>query len=766
MKKLVMVRMMIVFLFLSSIAYGRYWPGHYDSGRGLALDEKTYNAYLSSAESGDKDAQYIIGGLYLKGLGVSQDISKSIGWLTMAAQANQLDAQQLLAKLYFLGERVERNDALAYKWLAIMGARNLWLRSLMNDCKVQIDKAAVEQGQKLAQIWLEQWKDKCMTDPKCTFEAFEKTIGISCFYPGNGTGVRKELARNKDKLFQLGNGNGHGYGDTRREFGQTAKNTAAMSVSSDIKEQVDALLALARSGDVRSQTRAGVCFFYGTGYREDNLKALYWFTIAADNGDADAIFCLGRMHMLGIGTVQNPGRAVELLTKAAAKKQVDAMYLLAREYYYGDILEKDDAKAYKWISLMAASDKKAEAIKSKCESIMSREDIEQGRQMAQKPVKVDRVKVGVFVSLYSAKGPSWWQGSEIGWNHVGIASRFNDIEEYELYALIDPGTADDPSLKGQLANYKFSSMLLDASKVEDLQKVDIMVSGNWHVNIKWEIIDAVIEAVKSGVHLVNFEHFGLVRPAYATGFQATKATWASHMNNDIKNNPAEIERYKQKMTELFGLKDPRFIWHLGLKDWKINSNYPGLDFIAAGTITKTCGINGLVGDYVEGQAFELVDDQLTDQWDGRSVARKELNPFTVYRCGKGLAVNMGIVGEFKNIGFPDRDDFVKYCVDWVVEHGGLDRTVASEPVKVRESVWTINQKLISRGLSVSGDYSTAEILNDFGWPYRTEKIAGLEIWYYKITNDYQVPFFIVDDKLIAYGEVFFQTMQWRKIVNQ
>ncbi|MBN2842946.1 MAG: sel1 repeat family protein, partial [Sedimentisphaerales bacterium] len=156
MKKLVMVRMMIVFLFLSSIAYGRYWPGHYDSGRGLALDEKTYNAYLSSAESGDKDAQYIIGGLYLKGLGVSQDISKSIGWLTMAAQANQLDAQQLLAKLYFLGERVERNDALAYKWLAIMGAKNLWVRALMHDCKVQIDKAAVEEVHKLVLVWLEQ----------------------------------------------------------------------------------------------------------------------------------------------------------------------------------------------------------------------------------------------------------------------------------------------------------------------------------------------------------------------------------------------------------------------------------------------------------------------------------------------------------------------------------------------------------------------------------------------------------------------------------
>ena len=144
--------------------------------------------------------------------------------------------------------------------------------------------------------------------------------------------------------------------------------------------------------------------------------------------------------------------------------------------------------------------------------------------MIQAQVNPGRTKVGVFVSLYSAKGPSWWDGQEIGFSHVDVAKKFNDTSKYELFALVDPGTENNEFVKAQLGRFHFSTRVLDASKVSDLQLVDVMVSGNWQVNIEWSVLDAITKAVQSGVHLINEEHFGLIRPGYATGYSATKAT--------------------------------------------------------------------------------------------------------------------------------------------------------------------------------------------------------------------------------------------------
>ncbi|HBF33728.1 TPA: hypothetical protein DDW35_04120 [Candidatus Sumerlaeota bacterium] len=299
----------------------------------------------------------------------------------------------------------------------------------------------------------------------------------------------------------------------------------------------------------------------------------------------------------------------------------------------------------------------------------------------QAQVSPGRTKVGVFVSLYSAKGPSWWDGQEIGFSHVDVARKFNDTSKYELFALVDPGTENNTFIQEQLRRFHFSAKVLDASKVSDLQQVQVMVSGNWQVNIEWSVLDAITKAVQSGVHLINEEHFGLIRPGYATGCPATKATWASHMNKDIESHAEEVKKYKERMTLLFGLTDPQFVWHLSYLDWKVSNKNYILSRFKNVQSSANLGINGLVGTSVSNQPFELVNSSsITDQWDGRTVNATSIDPFSVHRCGRGLAINISLVGDFKSLGSSDREDFVKQCADWAVT------TSVSDPVGTRPEV--------------------------------------------------------------------------------
>ena len=165
------------------------------------------------------------------------------------------------------------------------------------------------------------------------------------------------------------------------------------------------------------------------------------------------------------------------------------------------------------------------------------------------------------------------------------------------------------------------------------------------------------------------------------------------MNKDIESHAEEVRKYKERMTLLFGLTEPQFVWHLPYLDWKINNKNPVFSRFKSIGSSAQLGINGLVGTSVSDQPFELVNKStITDQWDGRTVKNTSLDPFSVHRCGKGFAINIGLVGDFKSLGSSDREDFVKECVDWVVTTSASDAGTrpevggSVEAVKVKDNL--------------------------------------------------------------------------------
>ncbi|MCX7046333.1 MAG: hypothetical protein NTX50_12715 [Candidatus Sumerlaeota bacterium] len=305
------------------------------------------------------------------------------------------------------------------------------------------------------------------------------------------------------------------------------------------------------------------------------------------------------------------------------------------------------------------------------------------------------IKVGVFASLYSASGPSWWQGQPIGFSHLDIAGHFKD-PKYELYAIIDPDSDNDPKLKAALRKFGLSYRWIEGTDVPALSQLDAMISGHFHVNISWEMLDTITVAVHEGASLVNFHHFGLIRPAYATGHQATAATWASHMNDDIARNGDETKRYQERMEVLFGIENADFVWHLGGIKWRVDQPHPLLGKYKKGDIVSM-GVNGLVGNNAPISVVQAISD-VTEDWDGRTVKNAYLNPLTIHRLGRGTAVNCALSGQFGN------KDTCRRYVDWLAaqrdfpdDKDGATSMPLARKAKIEDTIAMLKVKIAAKG---------------------------------------------------------------------
>ena len=89
----------------------------------LAWGEGDLSETKRLAESGDTGAQFILGFLYFKGLGVPQNYAEAMKWYRKAADQGDDNAQFLLGSMYYLGKGVPRNFIKAYVWSSVASTK-------------------------------------------------------------------------------------------------------------------------------------------------------------------------------------------------------------------------------------------------------------------------------------------------------------------------------------------------------------------------------------------------------------------------------------------------------------------------------------------------------------------------------------------------------------------------------------------------------------------------------------------------------------------
>ena len=104
----------------------------------------------------------------------------------------------------------------------------------------------------------------------------------------------------------------------------------------------------ANAGDRIAQNNLGVMYLKGRGVDVDYRSARDWFTAAAEQDLAGAMFNLGIMSLRGYGQVPDAEAASHWFRKAAERGDHEAQFFLALQYTRGNGVEQSPQLAARW----------------------------------------------------------------------------------------------------------------------------------------------------------------------------------------------------------------------------------------------------------------------------------------------------------------------------------------------------------------------------------------------------------------------------------
>jgi hypothetical protein len=372
-------------------------------GHGVTQNyEAAFRLYMGSARLNYSRAQYVVGTMFLTGLGTSKNEKEGVKWILRAAAQSYPDAVNHVGLLYESGDTILEKDILkAYSFFKramelehLDGMTNLANLILSNP---DVDRTednvrdalktlrdAEEKGYAKAQNLLGHLYytgSFVKRDYDKAVELFRKSaeqgnvfaqnnLGI-CYEEGHG--VVKDYATATtyyDRSSKAGNVsamNNLGYIKMlQRQFDQ-AKNLLHDAAD---RGSVDALYNLATMydrgfGDManihlavsyytkasdlnhsKAQKRLGDIYYSGAeGIPIDHGKALQYYFSSALQGNADAQNNLGIMHEEGIGVEQSDEEAVRWYSDAAQQCHMDACFNLALMYEEGKGVERSAMEA-------------------------------------------------------------------------------------------------------------------------------------------------------------------------------------------------------------------------------------------------------------------------------------------------------------------------------------------------------------------------------------------------------------------------------------
>ncbi len=104
----------------------------------------------------------------------------------------------------------------------------------------------------------------------------------------------------------------------------------------------------ANEGYAEAQYCLGNCFYYGRGVEKNEVEAVKWYKKAAEQRHASAQFDLGFCYSNGRGVEKDEKVAIKWYRKSAEQGNVRAQFNLGVRYENGQGVDKDEEEAVKW----------------------------------------------------------------------------------------------------------------------------------------------------------------------------------------------------------------------------------------------------------------------------------------------------------------------------------------------------------------------------------------------------------------------------------
>ena len=139
----------------------------------------------------------------------------------------------------------------------------------------------------------------------------------------------------------------------------------------------------AEQGDAEAQYNLGRMYANGEGVPQDDAEAARWYRLAADQGDASAQYALAGMYAYGRGVPQDEAEAVRWYRLAADQGDAGAQFFLAGMYALGQGVPKDSVLAHMWFNIAGANgNASAREYRDILERDMTRDEISRAIELA------------------------------------------------------------------------------------------------------------------------------------------------------------------------------------------------------------------------------------------------------------------------------------------------------------------------------------------------------------------------------------------------
>ena len=127
----------------------------YRKGLGVPQDYKeAVRLYRLSAEQGDASAQVNLGFMYSKGQGVPQDYKEAVKWYRLSAEQGFAIAQFILGKMYYEGLGISQDYVLAYMWFNLCGySGDKDCVSSIRHIEKRMTLSQIEEAQEMVRNW-------------------------------------------------------------------------------------------------------------------------------------------------------------------------------------------------------------------------------------------------------------------------------------------------------------------------------------------------------------------------------------------------------------------------------------------------------------------------------------------------------------------------------------------------------------------------------------------------------------------------------------
>ncbi|KAI0225298.1 Receptor-interacting serine/threonine-protein kinase 1 [Massospora cicadina] len=312
----------------------------YYSGLGVPKDyQRAVKHFAAAAHQGHAGAQLNVGIIHKAGIAKPMDDAEAFRWFLKSAEQNNATAQNNAGSCYYFGVGVTQNFTHAARWFKASAAQgNPGGMHNLADCYLNGQGVELD-VEKAAEYFL---------NAANSGHSFAQNSLGRCYLEGRGVPRDAEAAVYWiRKAAESENVQGqYGLGVCYRD---------GVGVAKDLERAMHWLERAADQGLPQAQVALAMLHLdQGNGGEKcDPLQAFRWFHTAAENGDGNALFHLGRCYVMGLGIEKDFRRGFNCFVKAATRDHAEAQNTLGSFYYQGTVTPVDYTEAVRWFTRAA-----------------------------------------------------------------------------------------------------------------------------------------------------------------------------------------------------------------------------------------------------------------------------------------------------------------------------------------------------------------------------------------------------------------------------